>query len=436
MNQKLINFILLFLPIVPFQAHAQQVLGAEEAWRIALENNFSIQIAKNDEQVGRNNNSLGNAGMLPTVNGVLNQDNTVTNTKQTFLNGSSNDRNGAKADQLNAAVELGWTIFDGFKMFATKGRFEQLQQQGELRVRMQMEQVFLRLMKGYFDLVLATRLLKLEEETDQLSTLRLKLAEDSFQAGKASKAELLNARVDRDTDKARLLRQKNQLELLKTQLNQLMGRDLKLDFQVDTVIQFRKELALADLEQHTLSGNTSLRMLKSAEAVNYYQLKEIQAERMPSITVKGGYNYSRSNSEAGFLQRASNLGYHYGAGVNLNIFNGNSVGRRIENARLGIKNAELIYKDSSSKVLQALYQQFRVYKTSIELIELEKNRVETARLNVEIAVEQYRQGVISALEFRQSQQNLLQAENSFLQASYEGLMSELELKRISGGLFN
>lgn len=436
MNQKLINFILLFLPIVPFQAHAQQMLGAEEAWIIALENNFSIQIAKNDEQVGRNNNSLGNAGMLPTVNGVLNQDNTVTNTKQTFLNGSSNDRNGAKADQLNAAVELGWTIFDGFKMFATKGRFEQLQQQGELRVRMQMEQVFVRLMKGYFDLVLATRLLKLEEETDQLSTLRLKLAEDRFQAGKASKAELLNARVDRDTDKARLLRQKNQLELLKTQLNQLMGRDLKLDFQVDTVIQFRKELALADLEQHTLSGNTGLRMLKSAEAVNYYQLKEIQAERMPSITVKGGYNYSRSNSEAGFLQRASNLGYHYGAGVNLNIFNGNSVGRRIENARLGIKNAELIYKDSSSKVLQALYQQFRVYKTSIELIELEKNRVETARLNVEIAVEQYRQGVISALEFRQSQQNLLQAENSFLQASYEGLMSELELKRISGGLFN
>ncbi len=436
MNQKLINFILLFLPIVPFQAHAQQVLGAEEAWRIALENNFSIQIAKNDEQVGRNNNSLGNAGMLPTVNGVLNQDNTVTNTRQTFLNGSSNDRNGAKADQLNAAVELGWTIFDGFKMFATKGRFEQLQQQGELRVRMQMEQVFVRLMKGYFDLVLATRLLKLEEETDQLSTLRLKLAEDRFQAGKASKAELLNARVDRDTDKARLLRQKNQLELLKTQLNQLMGRDLKLDFQVDTVIQFRKELALSDLEQHTLSGNTGLRMLKSAEAVNYYQLKEIQAERMPSITVKGGYNYSRSNSEAGFLQRASNLGYHYGAGVNLNIFNGNSVGRRIENARLGIKNAELIYKDSSSKVLQALYQQFRVYKTAIELIELEKNRVETARLNVEIAVEQYRQGVISALEFRQSQQNLLQAENSFLQASYEGLMSELELKRISGGLFN
>lgn len=436
MNQKLINFILLFLPIVPFQAHAQQMLGAEEAWIIALENNFSIQIAKNDEQVGRNNNSLGNAGMLPTVNGVLNQDNTVTNTKQTFLNGSSNDRNGAKADQLNAAVELGWTIFDGFKMFATKGRFEQLQQQGELRVRLQMEQVFVRLMKGYFDLVLATRLLKLEEETDQLSTLRLKLAEDRFQAGKASKAELLNARVDRDTDKARLLRQKNQLELLKTQLNQLMGRDLKLDFQVDTVIQFRKELALADLEQHTLSGNTGLRMLKSAEAVNYYQLKEIQAERMPSITVKGGYNYSRSNSEAGFLQRASNLGYHYGAGVNLNIFNGNSVGRRIENARLGIKNAELIYKDSSSKVLQALYQQFRVYKTSIELIELEKNRVETARLNVEIAVEQYKQGVISPLEFRQSQQNLLQAENSLLQSLYEGLMSELELKRISGGLFN
>jgi outer membrane protein len=82
---------------------------------LALENNFSIQLAKNEQEINRNNNSIGAAGMLPNIAATAGKDNTVTDTKQRFLNGATNDRDAAKANQLNAGVELGWTIFDVFK---------------------------------------------------------------------------------------------------------------------------------------------------------------------------------------------------------------------------------------------------------------------------------------------------------------------------------
>ncbi|MFM6346736.1 MAG: hypothetical protein ACKPFK_16525, partial [Dolichospermum sp.] len=49
---------------------AQEVLSAQEAVKIGIEQNFSVRILRNQEQVASNNNTAGNAGMLPTVSTI------------------------------------------------------------------------------------------------------------------------------------------------------------------------------------------------------------------------------------------------------------------------------------------------------------------------------------------------------------------------------
>ena len=44
------------------------ILSLEEAITIGLKNNYSIQIAGNDSKIATNNNTLGNAGFLPSLN--------------------------------------------------------------------------------------------------------------------------------------------------------------------------------------------------------------------------------------------------------------------------------------------------------------------------------------------------------------------------------
>ena len=410
----------------------QALLKLNDAYQLALENNFSIQLAKNEQEINRNNNSIGAAGMLPSIGASAGQDNTVTDTKQKFLSGATNDRAGAKANQLNAGVELGWTIFDGFKMFASKNKLETLQNQGELRVKMQIETVYSRISKAYYDIVQAKQMLEVEKQSIKLSEQRLKLVQDKFEAGKVSKAEVLNAQVDFNADKSRLLKQQNALQNLKFNLNQLLGREIETDFDVDKEIANTADYRLDSLSNLAAERNTSIQILKSAKSIQNYAIKEIQAERYPSISLKTGYTYSKSESEAGFLQSSNNTGYHYGAGVNLNVFNGSSVSRRSTNARIGLKSTELILKDSLSKLQMSLNATFKNLQLAKELLVMEQENLKVAKSNVELASEQYQTGVISALELRQAQQNLLAAETRYLAARYDAVLAEIELKRLSG----
>ena len=193
---------ILILSFLILGAKAQQMLTLNEALKIVLANNYAIQLAKNDAEIAKNSNYAGAAGMLPIIAATASQDNVVNNTAQKFLNGSENNKDAAKSNQLNAGVELGWTIFDGLKMFATKNKLNQLQDIGELRMRLQIEQNFSRIMRAYFDISQNKKLLNAYQQSVKISNERLQQANDKYTVGKVSKTEVLKAQVDLNTDKS------------------------------------------------------------------------------------------------------------------------------------------------------------------------------------------------------------------------------------------
>ena len=46
---------------------AQQVLTLKECLEEGLQNNYSLRIVHNEEQISKNNATLGNAGYMPTM---------------------------------------------------------------------------------------------------------------------------------------------------------------------------------------------------------------------------------------------------------------------------------------------------------------------------------------------------------------------------------
>ncbi len=415
-------------------AKAQQIISLDDALKLALENNYSIQVARNDAALTKNNNRLGAAGMLPNVFGAVGQDNQVQDTKQKFLSGSENNKDGAKSSNINAGVELGWTIFDGMKMFATKNRLKELQDIGELRMRSQIELTFSKVIKAYMDVVLAKQQLALFTETVLRSQKRYEFADEKLKAGKSPKTELLQAQVDLNTDKSSKIRQETTLKNSKAVLNQLLAREVNTEFDVSETIQLKSEIKLEYIQQKAVSQNAGLQIAKKNQNVNLLTIKEVQAERMPSIQLKSGYNFSRSQSEAGFLQSSQSLGFHYGAGISVNLFNGYDVNRRLINNRLVFRSSEWMYKDSLSKVQSAVAQAWNNYQGSLQLLSFEKQNIQVAEENYSIAEEQYKVGVITSIELRNAQINLINSKTRLLSVQNEAKMNETELLRLSGEL--
>ncbi len=421
---------IVFISLMFFNAQAQKILILNEALKLALENNFSIQVARNEAEISKNNNYAGAAGMLPTLAASANQDNVVNNTQQKFLNGTENNRDVAKSNQLNAGVELGWTIFDGLKMFATKNKLNQLQEIGELKMKLQIEQIFSRVIRAYFEIVQLKKVLNALQQSVTISTERLKLTNDKFTLGKVSKAEVLKAQVDLNTDKSAYMKQLNTLQNAKINLNQLLARSLIIDFEVAENILINKDLKLNELQNKAQLQNTNLLIVKKNNQISSTIINEIKAERLPTLQFKTGYNFNKQSSEAGFLQSSQNNGFHYGAALNFNLFNGFTTDRRITNAILNLKSTDITLKDSLNKLDLAVKQTFNNYSLALQLLTLEIENIDLAKNSFELVNEQYKVGVITAIELRDAQQKLLLSETQLSTLQLEAKIAEIELQRL------
>ena len=411
-------------------ARAQQILTLNEALKLALENNFSIQVAKNEVEISKNNNYAGAAGMLPTIAASANQDNVVNNTQQKFLNGTENNRDDAKSNQLNTGVELGWTIFDGLKMFATKNKLNQLQEIGELKMKLQIEQIFSKVTRAYFEIVQHKKVLNALQQSVTISSERLKLTNDKFTLGKVSKAEVLKAQVDLNTDKSAYMKQLNSLQNAKINLNQLLARSLIVDFEVAENILINKDLKLAELQNKAKLQNTNLLIIKKNNQISSNTINEIKAERLPTLQFKTGYNFNKQSSEAGFLQSSQTNGFHYGAAINFNLFNGFNTDRRITNAMLNLKSTDITLKDSLQKLDLAVQQTFNNYSLALQLLAIEIENIDLAKNSFELVNEQYKVGLITAIELRDVQQKLLLSETQLSALQLDAKIAEIELQKL------
>ena len=72
------------------------------------------------------------------------------------------------------------------------------------------------------------------------------------------------------------------------------------------------------------------------------------------------------------------------------------------------------------------------YQNNIQLANLEKESLENAKLNYEIAMERYLLGDLSGILLREAQVSLLNAEQRLISAKYRTKMFEISLMQISG----
>ena len=91
----------------------------EDAVNTALKNNYDILVAHNDADIAKINNTLGNAGILPSVFETGTDNYSITNSHQELASGLIKESSSVPSNALNAALALNWTLFDGGKMFIT-----------------------------------------------------------------------------------------------------------------------------------------------------------------------------------------------------------------------------------------------------------------------------------------------------------------------------
>jgi outer membrane protein TolC len=434
MNTKILFRSLILFFFCAISTRAQEVLTIEDAMKIALENNFEIKIAKNNTQISETNVTIGNAGMLPTATASVTDNNSIQNSSQTRQDGTSTKLNNAKNNSLTYGVSLGWTVFDGMKMFARYDQLKELQKLGDAELKSTILVKIGQVNSAYYNLVQMQQQLAALDTTIVISKQRLTLAQNRFTIGKASKLEVLNAQVDLNSDQVALLRQKESYANGKILLNQYLARDPKIDFKVVDNVTVDNKLILADLMDLAQKQNPVLETQIINKRVAELQLKQVRADRYPIVRLTSGYNFAESESSLGFTSSTSSKGLNYGFNATLNIFDGFNQHRNEKIAKIQIENSQIAIEQQNSILNTQLSTAFQTYLTNLELIDLEENNETIAKQNLEITLDKFRIGTITTIDFRTAQLNYVNAKVRYSNAQYEAKLSEIALKELAGNI--
>ncbi|MHA8085137.1 TolC family protein [Aquirufa antheringensis] len=421
----------------PIAAQAQHLLTLEDAIQQGITKQYSIQISRQRERIAANENSLGNAGFLPTITGTANKNYTISGIDQSFFGGLRPPlvQSGVNSNSGNVGMAMAWTLYDGQGMFVLKDRYKELQNLGAKQTESSIENLIALISSTYYDIIRQNLRVNNFKKGLEISNDRLKLAKDRFEVGQGSKVDYYSAQVDYNEDKALLIAQEQSYTNTKIGFNALLVKDFKADFQIVNTIDLLPKLKMSELKMSALSQNPTLIGAILSKKISDLDTKNLQSQQKPQIDLVAGYALSNVANGAGFgVEKGSSDVFNYGLRATINIFDGYNQKRRIQNAKINAEIAALQVEDLKNALLSALEKTYVTYENSMNLIQLETENYTIAKQNIDIAFDRFKVGIATSYELREVQRNAVAAETRLIEAKYAAKTAEIELIRLSGNL--
>lgn len=432
MTKKLTTLILFVLCIGINSVYSQGLLSLEEAIKIGIENNYSIQIANNEAEIDRMNRTLGNAGFLPTITASGNRDEIFeSETTQTASNGRSTED--FEASLLSADVDLTWTLFDGLRMFTNYQRLGELQNLGETLSRVELESTVTEITVAYYEIVRQEKLLGVLQNSVDISEERYEIAQSKRELGSGSEYELLLAQSDLNTDRAEFIRQETILNDSKLDLIRLLDLDSDSQFDTFDTISISETMPLDELYSQFAENNRDIRAGEIRTSITELEIREFRRERMPEIDFNVGYTYNREEIRNSMLFDQTD-GLYVGVTARFNLFDGFNTNRQVQTAKINHKNERLRLQEQKKSLEMTLLSEYENYTNSIQLVGLEQENLELAEEALDIALEQFQLATITSLELRETQRIVFDTENRLIDAQFVAIVAETELLELAGVL--
>jgi outer membrane protein TolC len=427
-----------FVFIVQAASAQSELISLEQVVALALEKNYDVKVFQNSAASAAVDKKLSVGAFIPVINTTGSQTWNTNNQKQTLANNTEVERNGIKSNNLSGSVQLSWLLFDGARMFATLERLAQIEEQGELNVKNQMINTIAQVINNYYNIVRQKQQLNAIREQMYVSEERVRLADRRLEVGTGAKPELLQAKVDLNSQRTSVIQQEAIILQLKDQLNGLVSMQLPATYDVSDSIYINLDLKQETIAENIENTNFSLLSSKKELEIAALSLKERKGERYPFLNFNSSYNYSKTENAFAINNFTplfnQNVGFNYGFSLNFPIINGFINRRNIQQARINVDRQFLLYEQQKITVDVGVKNAYVNYDNAKKVLLIEEENILLAKENLNITLETFKRGATTFIELRTAQQSLADAYNRLINARFLAKLAETELLRLNGTL--
>jgi outer membrane protein len=407
--------------------HAQEVWSLQKCIDYALQNNIKIKQGVITTQYQQNLLKEEKFSRLPNLNGQASQN--MSFGRSLTYDNTYKDINSSQTD-----FGLGTTlpVFQGFQIKNNISKLELDLQSSIEDLAKAKSDISVNIASTYLEILFAKDLVKVSEDQLGVTKLQIKQINEKVEAGSLAKGSLLEIEAQAAGEELNLVNAKNQLQLAKLRLTQLLELALNDDFDVEvpSLPEISAQAAIVSSVEVYKSALLSRPEVKSADLryqSSQNQLKVAQGTLYPTISfyanIYDSYNnkYKDVNGdEITFSkQLKNNQRKSLGLQMSIPIFTRYKNKLQIDNAKLQVLNTELEL-ESTKKLLRSDIEtaQTTAVAAMNRFISNQK-AVSSMKEAFRYSEEKFSVGLVNAVEYNTAKTKLAKSESDLLQAKYE-----------------
>lgn len=437
---------------------------------LALENNLDLRRAELREETSEVNFRQTRANVLPALNGRINAGINNGRSIDPYTNAYINEQ----LSFSNAGLDLGATVFDGFRLINSIQRDRHLLRAAEMETEEARQDLILNVTLEYLQILNNRDLVRLAELRMEATSQQIARLKELYELGEGNPAAYTDILGQYANDRTSLVRAQNALTESMLNLSRLLNVNYSIiPEEQDLPVLFDKYAFTAEqvfedaLENMATFRARQLRVRAAEEAVsvarslyspeiilfaqlntNYSSVARIFNETGTTIAETGGYitidgqnlpvlrnEILFSPEEIGIYdQFTNNLNSVVGVAVDIPLFNGfrarNNVSLQkiqLEETKVEMENTKALIRQSIKEAhanMEAAYREYNILQEQVEAF-AESYRVNEIRFN---------SGVSNIVEYIISKNNLDAARVNLANAKYEYLLRVKVLEYFRGNV--
>lgn len=411
-------------------------LQAQETWSLrrcidyAIEHNIDIRQAANTAEQSAVEVNTAKWARLPNLNGSANQswnwgrtqtavpDETTGDYSTVYVNTASNGTN----MQLSTSIPL----FTGLELPHQYSLAKLNLKAATADLQKAKDDISINIASAYLQVLFNQELHDVALGQVELSLQQCQRIESLAGVGKASSAEVADARARVAQDRMTAVQTENDYRLSLLSLSQLIELDSPEGFMLEspsTAITPSPVTPPDDIYQMALTSKASIQAAQYRLEGSKHSVRIAQSGFYPQLNLNGslGTSYYSTINRTFRQQMGDNFSKYLGLSLSVPLFNRLATRNRVRTARLQQENYAL-QLENAKKTLYKEIQQAWYNATAAESKYASSHAATLAsEESFRLMTQKYENGKANAVEFNEAKQNLMKAQSDELQAKYEYL---------------
>ncbi len=427
-NSYIPGIFIMLIMLVFSASKAQEKLTLEECLKLALNNSRLVQVSDLSVQQAYEKIAESQAQRLPSLSlgGTYTHLGKVTSftipmgpTSQTFRFGTP--------DRFNFDAKMQLQLFTWGRIVSTIRMSHIGEQLSQVDRKNEISSLIYQTLQAYYSVLLNEKIIQLHKDNLSRAEEFYRISQSRFQAGGLPKLEVLRAEVQVKNTRSTLQESAGNLEkskLLLIKLTRLQSRDIA----VSGVFQFVPvEADEQQVIERARAVRSDINALRLQQAMNKQEIKVTASSNKPSVAFFSGYNVQNGFDPTDPQRFVDN--WNVGFQLSFPLFDGFATRHKVQNAKLAMQKTVLQEEEIRELITLQIRQAFATLDQAALRIKSQQENIQLSKEALQVASDQFAQGIASSLDVLTAQQTLAQNEMIYVQALFNHIMAKLEISR-------